>query len=167
MKIALDKLKEYQRLEEQGLLLELPCKIGDTVYSITRDFISEYTVEGLRIFKNSIQYYWKCTKGIYHNVTGFADFEIGKTVFLSEQQAKEALEKMKGRYLVILTAERKVETILISKNKICNTCKNKKGRVLTAPISKKKYPCFSCKNYPLSQGYNYEKNTCTNYEMEN
>lgn len=94
--IALDKLKEYQNLEEQGLLLKLPCKVGDTVYSITRDFISEYIVESIRIYEHSIQFYWECTKGIYHNVVGFADFEIGKTVFLTEQEAQAALEKMKG-----------------------------------------------------------------------
>lgn len=27
-----NKLKEYEDLEEQGLLLKLPCKVGDTVY---------------------------------------------------------------------------------------------------------------------------------------
>lgn len=30
--IALDKLKEYQEAEKQGLLLRLPCEIGNTVY---------------------------------------------------------------------------------------------------------------------------------------
>ena len=29
-----DKLAEYEDLEEQGLLLRLPCKVGDTVYCI-------------------------------------------------------------------------------------------------------------------------------------
>jgi len=28
------KLKEYETAEEQGLLLRLPCKVGDTVYII-------------------------------------------------------------------------------------------------------------------------------------
>ena len=95
-KEAMEKLAEYEDLEDQGLLLQLPCKKGDTVYSITRDFISEYIVESIRIYEHSIQFYWKCTKGIYHNVVGFADFEIGKTVFLTEQEAQAALEKMKG-----------------------------------------------------------------------
>lgn len=31
---ALKKLKEYEDLEEQGLLLRLPCKVGSTVYRI-------------------------------------------------------------------------------------------------------------------------------------
>lgn len=30
----LKKLKEYESLEEQGRLIKLPCKVGDTVYCI-------------------------------------------------------------------------------------------------------------------------------------
>ena len=33
----LGKLAEYEDLEEQGLLLRLPCKVGDTVYLIKSD----------------------------------------------------------------------------------------------------------------------------------
>lgn len=32
LKYALEKLAEYEDLEEQGLLLRLPCNVGDTVY---------------------------------------------------------------------------------------------------------------------------------------
>lgn len=31
---ALNKLAEYEDLEEQGMLLRLPCKVGDTVFPI-------------------------------------------------------------------------------------------------------------------------------------
>lgn len=31
------KLKDYEDLEEQGLLLKLPCKVGDTVHLIKSD----------------------------------------------------------------------------------------------------------------------------------
>ena len=31
---AVDKLSDYEDAEEQGLLLRLPCKVGDTVYLI-------------------------------------------------------------------------------------------------------------------------------------
>ena len=34
MNNAIDKLYEYEDLEEQGLLLKLPCKIGDETYWI-------------------------------------------------------------------------------------------------------------------------------------
>ena len=33
-----EKLKEYEDAEEQGLLLRLPCKVGDTVYLINTKF---------------------------------------------------------------------------------------------------------------------------------
>ena len=31
------RLAEYEDLEEQGLLLRFPCKVGDTVYTIYSD----------------------------------------------------------------------------------------------------------------------------------
>jgi len=32
------KLKDYEDAEEQGLLLRLPCKVGDTVWVVTSPF---------------------------------------------------------------------------------------------------------------------------------
>lgn len=32
------QLKEYQQLEEQGRLIKLPCKVGDTVWVVTSPF---------------------------------------------------------------------------------------------------------------------------------
>ena len=29
-----EKLKAYEDKQEQGLLIELPCKVGDTLYSV-------------------------------------------------------------------------------------------------------------------------------------
>lgn len=37
----LEELKEYQQLEEQGRLVELPCKVGDTVYHVVQGRIVE------------------------------------------------------------------------------------------------------------------------------
>ena len=36
IKEVTDKLARYEDLEEAGRLIELPCKIGDTVYGIRR-----------------------------------------------------------------------------------------------------------------------------------
>ena len=47
---ALEKLTEYQKLEEQGLLIKLPCKVGDTVYQNNYDRTMEnYKVIGFEI----------------------------------------------------------------------------------------------------------------------
>ena len=77
-----NKLADYEDLEEQGLLLKLPCKVGDVVYQ---------TDSAGTVFESKI------TKIIYDtNGIAFDESAIGKTVFLTEQEAQAELEKMKG-----------------------------------------------------------------------
>lgn len=92
LKLA-NKLKHYEDLEEQGLLLKLPCKIGDMVYSITRNFISEYMICSIEKYNEGFFFNWGCEKGIYINVRGFTEYDIGKTVFLTKEEAEQALEE--------------------------------------------------------------------------
>ena len=42
----IDKLAEYENLEEQGRLIKLPCKVGNTVYRYVEEkgCVLEYTV---------------------------------------------------------------------------------------------------------------------------
>lgn len=89
-----ERLKAYEDAEEQGLLLKLPCKIGDMVYSITRNFISEYTICSIEKYNEGFFFNWRCEKGIYINVRGFTDYDFGKTVFLTKEEAEQALKQM-------------------------------------------------------------------------
>lgn len=93
------KLKEYEDLEEQGLLLRLPCKLGDTVYEVQeiRKRIQPYTIISIHISRCSILFGWelKDGKGIYSKVNGFCDYAIGKTVFLTQAEAEQKLKEMK------------------------------------------------------------------------
>lgn len=92
-RLAIEKLSSYEDAEEQGLLLKLPCKIGDAVYAVTRDFISKYTIRNIEIYNEGFFFCWKCEKGIYINVRGFTNYQIGIDVFLTQEQAEEALKK--------------------------------------------------------------------------
>ena len=38
---VIDKLADYEDLEEQGRLVKLPCKVGDTVYHVVQGRIVE------------------------------------------------------------------------------------------------------------------------------
>ena len=91
------KLKNYKDLEEQGLLLRLPLKIEDKVYSVTRDFISEYTICSIEKYNEGFFFNWKCEKGIYINVRGFTEYDIGKTVFLTKAEAEQKLKEMENK----------------------------------------------------------------------
>ena len=90
------ELKQYRDAEEQGLLLRLPCKVGDVVYQITRDFISEFKIKTFVCDGKSFFFHWQCIKGIYVNVIGFHSSRIGKDVFLTKEEAEQALARMEG-----------------------------------------------------------------------
>lgn len=77
-----EKLGAYEDAEEQGLLLRLPCKIGDTVYETYRD--GEYCSSwwDIRQRKFTLAFYEKHLN----------DFH--KTVFLTQEEAEARLKDM-------------------------------------------------------------------------
>lgn len=94
---ACKKLAEYEQLEEHGLLVRLPCKVGDTVYVPTRNFVSELRITLVSVDTNEMAMYfsWLLNSGIYPNLDGFPGYELGKTVFLTREEAEKELEEMK------------------------------------------------------------------------
>ena len=96
-KAICNKLGEYEDLEEQGRLIKLPCKVGDTVYEVQelRGHIQLYEVTSISISKNNILFWWEIKDGgIYSNTTGFTVYAIGKTVFLTKEEAEAKLKEM-------------------------------------------------------------------------
>lgn len=93
---VLQKLAEYEDLEEQGRLIKLPCKLGDTVYVPTRDFVSKLRIVHITVSKNNTFFHWMLNTGIYPNLDGFSGNNIGKTVFLTESEAEAKLKELRG-----------------------------------------------------------------------
>lgn len=104
---VLEKLAEYEDLDEQGRLLKLPCKVGDMVWDIDFGRPCSYEVTGFsfgslndndweeeKILDKVVVYYANSNGSI----TGtFAVSEIGKTVFLKKSAAEQALKEMEGK----------------------------------------------------------------------
>lgn len=90
-----NKLAEYEDLEEKGLLVRLPCKVGDTVYVPTRNFISELRIIMISVNMYGAYFRWMLNSGIYPNLDGFSRSKLGKTVFLTREEAEKKLEEMK------------------------------------------------------------------------
>ena len=90
------KLKAYEDAEEKGLLLRLPCKVGDTVYAPTRNFVSELRIILISIERDNVFFYWILNTGIYPNLNGFTASDIGKMVFFTYEEAKAKLKEMEG-----------------------------------------------------------------------
>ena len=90
------KLKDYEDLDEQGRLVKLPCKMGDTVYVPTRDFVSELRIAHITISKNNIFFHWMLNAGIYPNLDGFSSSKIGEMVFFTKSEAEAKLKELRG-----------------------------------------------------------------------
>ncbi|MEG0021083.1 MAG: hypothetical protein RR728_11080, partial [Oscillospiraceae bacterium] len=89
---CLSKLQEYEDAEEQGLLVRLPCKVGDTVYEANkRGFISTYKIISVHFSNCSTLIGWTLIDGEYSNLNGFELLALGKTVFLTKADAEKAL----------------------------------------------------------------------------
>lgn len=91
-----EKLKEYEDIEEQGRLLKLPCKVGDTVYGISMGKIIKLAVNEISIFymKGEKIINVKCQNDdMFRN---YIETEFGKTVFLTKSEAEAKLKKLRG-----------------------------------------------------------------------
>lgn len=92
------KLAEYENAEEQGLLLRLPCKVGDSIYQPIRSLINEYKTIGLVFDITSNEWLYEVSYEIdgnwYKTVCDFKS--IGKTVFLTKEEAEQALKQIGG-----------------------------------------------------------------------
>ena len=90
------KLYEYEQEESEGRLIHLPCKVGDTVY--VKTLFGEYAEAEVRDYS----YFISCGFCVVVTSTKFDKHHIpfskfGKTVFLSKEEAKQALKKENKR----------------------------------------------------------------------
>lgn len=87
----LEELQRYRDLEEQGRLLVLPCKVGDTVYEILEEtvpnhyfYISEWKVQDVSV---------KAVK--YADEWASYDYE---NLYFTREKAEAALEGRRGKH---------------------------------------------------------------------
>ena len=99
-RMILEKLAEYEDLEEQGLLVRLPCKIGGTVYRVNagaKQPIIPMTVSEIHFLC------YKNERAVRFDAIGKEDMgescyrleDIGRIVFLTHEEAEKKLEEMK------------------------------------------------------------------------
>lgn len=78
-----DHLRELAEADKDGRVVVLPCKVGDTVWRIKRTF-EEYP--------DKSKPYIEPDAFLLQDV-----FNIGKTVFLTREEAEKALQEMEGK----------------------------------------------------------------------
>ena len=95
-----NKLREYEDAEEQGLLIRLPCKVADTIFRINpyaKEPIISMKVLQIRFVELYSGNSFLRIDAINDEDMGeFCYFknDIGKTVFLTREEAEAALAEM-------------------------------------------------------------------------
>ena len=106
--LLIEKLGKYEDAEEQGLLLRLPCNVGDTVYCIYERYtkcseneqeFDEYSCQGCECLEcdSHKELYVQSQKAYSLDwiVTNLKNF--GKTVFLTKSESEAKLKELRGR----------------------------------------------------------------------
>lgn len=92
VKALFHKIAEYEDLEEQGLLLRLPCKVGDIVWAIATDrHTKEKLVEETTIRKILVD-----AEGILLScdINPFSRNIFGETIFSTLSEAERKLKEL-------------------------------------------------------------------------
>lgn len=101
-RMILEKLAEYEDLEEQGRLIKLPCKLGDKIFLDFAGFgkdIDKFTVKDFHLdcFKNGETTLFCDYESNDRTLSGQIDaMEFGKTVFLTKSEAEAKLKELRG-----------------------------------------------------------------------
>lgn len=88
------KLADYEDLEEQGLFVRLPCKVGDVLYCIDNGIVELLIVNSFGIYNfNRIEI-------DFENASGFTlctfSGELDEGYFLTREEAEKKLDEMKA-----------------------------------------------------------------------
>ena len=101
--LPIDRLRELAEADKDGRVVVLPCKVGDTLWVARNPWTGELLKKPLDAYVNGMKMY---SHGLYVNllfdtrkINGTRDYEInhiGKTAFLTREEAEKALEAMKN-----------------------------------------------------------------------
>lgn len=92
-------LTEIKEMLESKRVVELPCKVGDTVYHYCKSVnqIVPYVVEDIHIDKEQTRYFATAFNVYYNEYLDEIEFtkdKIGKTVFLIREEAEQKLKEL-------------------------------------------------------------------------
>jgi hypothetical protein len=87
---ALDRFRQLVKADRDGRVVVRPCKVGDTLFRVFAGEILEHKVRNMRYL--AIQGRWDIDTTPF---CSYVESSIGKTIFLTHEQAERALEAMK------------------------------------------------------------------------
>lgn len=87
-----ERLRELYKADKEGRVVVLPCKVGDKLYRVFAGEIFEHRVGSMKYF--AIQGRWDIET---YPFCPCVESSIGKTVFLTSEEAEKALQEMEDK----------------------------------------------------------------------
>ena len=95
----IDKLAEYETADEDGRLVVLSCKVGDTLFCFSRGKIYPFKVRCIRIYEERAEielWYAGDEENLKFWHITIAEQDIGYKFFFTKEEAEKALKEMEG-----------------------------------------------------------------------
>ena len=90
--VEADHLRELAEADKDGRVVVQPCKMGDKLYRVFAGEIFEHRVGSMKYF--AIQGQWDIET---YPFCPCVESSIGKTVFLTHEEAERAIQEMEGK----------------------------------------------------------------------
>lgn len=100
--VARSIVDHYRQLENDGLFIRVPCKVGDTIYSIEKRFYNYTKHEGIQVgivkkYELDEDRGWEVwvslEEGAPHTLYAYSFSAFGETVFMDKESAEMALKE--------------------------------------------------------------------------
>lgn len=96
-RMILEKLAEYEDLEESGNLLRSPCRLGDTVYILNQKRIISLEICEIYFDSHGIEMAAKNREELRYRTINLSEDGIGVEWYKTEEEAEAAMNKVKGK----------------------------------------------------------------------
>ena len=92
------RMVELMCADQEGRVIVLPCKVGDTVYFVNAKKILEFAVVGYAVDETGISWVYSehVDKTGHTNERTFSPDRFGKNTFFTREEAEKALAEMEG-----------------------------------------------------------------------
>ena len=97
--LPIARLRELAEADKDGRLTVLPCKVGEKIYYLNGKYIIQVEVVGYKVDETGAWLFIGETYNPETNRAYHCDLEterIGKTVFLTREEAERAMGRKKG-----------------------------------------------------------------------
>ena len=94
------RLRELAEADKDGRCVVLPCKVGEKIYYLNGKYIIQVEVVGYKVDETGAWLFIGETYNPETNRAYHCDLEterIGKTVFLTREEAERAIQEMEGK----------------------------------------------------------------------